>query len=443
MSSREAQGNSVISRSIIGTWFLVVLSVVSWRPDALFDGGLDVVVVAKALLALTALGCAALIYRRSPNRARVGVRSTILLVIVVGLSCLGALASGDVMPSLVLAVRILLLGATVFALASCGAPMDVLTALLIAMGILTLIGAVTGIPGFLAEGRLATGIPAMRPNELAGLAAPPLLGLAVTIARSGLTTRRATLLVTFSSILLATGSRTTLIVVVIAMVVGILLAWPVPHSTGIALILLAPVSYAVVAFTNIVSEVAIRGQDVEQLATLSSRTIAWDAVFSIPVDTWHKWIGAGLAVKTVEVDQRWWDVQVLDSSWISILSQAGIVGLIAVSVWVLLTVRDSLLSHDLRVLTFPLLVLLLLRSALENGLIESSVIFTLFFLTSLVLERGYRFPFEHARPPRNALVRAPLSHSSSTAAHAAPSPPTEAPFAGDGEIAPPTLTPTR
>lgn len=407
MRSRGIRGNSVISRSIIGTWFLVVLSVVSWRPDALFDGGFDAVVIAKALLALTALGCAVFIYQRSPVCARVGVRSTILLVIIVGLSCLGALASGDVMPSLVLAVRILLLGATVYVLASCAAPMDVLNALLIAMGILTLIGAVAGIPGFLAEGRLATGIPAMKPNELAGFAAPPLLGLAITIARSGLTASRAALLVVFASILLATGSRTTLVAVVIAMVVGTLLAWPVPHSTGIALILLVPISYALVAFTNIVSEVAIRGQDVDQLATLSSRTIAWDAVFSIPIDTWHKWIGAGLAVKTVEVDQRWWDVQVLDSSWISILSQAGIVGLIAVSLWVLLTLNDSLRSRELRVLTFPLLVLLLLRSALENGLIESSVIFTLFFLTSLVLERGYHFPFERDRPVRNALALAP------------------------------------
>ncbi|WP_341953218.1 O-antigen ligase family protein [Salinibacterium sp. TMP30] len=404
MSSRELHGTRAISRSIIGTWFLVVLSVVSWRPDALFTGGFDSVVVAKALLALIALGCALLIYQRSTTRARVGVRSTILLVIVVGLSCLGALASGDVMPSLVLAVRILLLAATVYVLASCAAPMQVLTALLIAMGILTIIGAVTGIPGFLADGRLATGIPAMKPNELAGLAAPPLLGLAITIARSGLTASRAALLLAFASILLATGSRTTLLVVVIAMVVGILLAWPVPHSTGIALILLAPVSYAVVAFTNVVSEVAIRGQDVDQLATLSSRTIAWDAVFSIPMATWHKWIGAGLAVKTVEVDQRWWDVQVLDSSWISLLSQTGIVGLVAVSVWVVFTLRDSLVSRELRALTFPLLVLLLLRSALENGLIESSVIFTLFFLTSLVVERGYQFPFEHQKTVRYSLA---------------------------------------
>lgn len=407
MVATEQRGRSTVSRSLIGTWLLVVLSVVSWRPDALFDGGFDVVVIAKALVAFTAFLCAVAIHSRARVHARVGVRSVILLFIVVGLSCVGALATDSAMPSLVLAVRIVLLAATVYVLASSAAPLEVLTSLFIAMGILTLIGAASGLPEFLSDGRLPSGIPAMKPNELAGLAAPPLLAIAIDIAQRGLTPRKSVLLVTFAAILLATGSRTTLIVVVIAMVLAVVLAWPVPHSTGIALILLVPVSYAMVAFTNVVSEVAIRGQDVSELATLSSRTIAWQAVFSIPMETWHKWIGVGLAAKTIEVDQRWWDVQVLDSSWISILSQAGILGLIAVGVWVLFTVRDSLKNRELRTLTLPLLVLLLVRSALENGLIESSVIFTLFFLTSLVLERGHRYPFEPDRSVRFALAVAP------------------------------------
>jgi len=403
----ERREPPAFSLSLVGTWFLAVLSVVSWRPDALFTGGVDVVVVAKALLALTALGCALLIYRRSTERARVGLRSTILLIVVVGVSVLGALANGDVMPSLVLALRILLLGATVYVLASSARPMQVLNSLFIAMGILAVIGAATGIPSVIAEGRLATGTPAMRPNELAGLAAPPLLALAISAARNGLTARTIVLLLVLTSILLATGSRTTLVVVVIAIVIGVVLAWPVPHSTGIVLILLAPVSYVLVAFTNVVSAVVIRGQSIEQLTTLSSRTIAWDAVLSIPIDTWHKWIGVGLAVKTIEVNQRWWEVQVLDSSWISILSQTGIVGLAAVGLWALFTLRDSLRSRDLRVLAFPLLVLLFLRSALENGLIESSVTFTLFFFTSVVLERGYRFPFEREKTVDYALAASP------------------------------------
>ncbi|EAR26055.1 hypothetical protein A20C1_09249 [marine actinobacterium PHSC20C1] len=415
MSAIGTRGGRRASRSLIGTWLLVVLSVVSWRPDTLFTGGLDAVVVAKAAVAFTAFICAVSIYSRARVRARVGVRTALLLLVVVGLSCVGALATSDFMPSAVLAIRLVLLAATVYVLASCASPTEVLTTLFIAMGILTLVGAVTGLPEFLSDGRLPSGVPAMKPNELAGLAAPPLLAVSIEIARTGLTSRKAALLLTFAAILLATGSRTTLIVVAIAMVLAVALAWPVPHSTGIALILLVPVTYATIAFTDVVSEVAIRGQDADQLITLSSRTIAWQAVFSVPMDTWHKWIGIGLAVKTVEVDQRWWDVQFLDSSWVSILSQAGIIGLIAVGIWVLFTLKDSLKSPDLRVLTLPLLTLLLLRSALENGLIESSAIFTLFFLISIVLERGHRFPFVHERAVHYPLAAAPLPNPPETA----------------------------
>jgi hypothetical protein len=390
---------------LVGTWFLVVLSVVSWRPDTLYAGGADPVVIAKALVALTAFLCALAIYHRYRMHARVGIRSLFFLVAIVAVSCLGAVAAGDPTPSLVLAVRIILVAATVYTLACTTTPLDVLRSLLIAMGILSLIGAVTGIPELLSQGRLASGIPAMRPNELAGLAAPPLVGLAIEVTRSGLRTRTAVLMLTFSAIVLATGSRTTLFVAVLAIILTIMLSWPLPHSAGIVLILLAPVAYTVAAFTDFVAQVAVRGQDLQQLATLSSRTIAWEAVLDIPMNTWHKWIGAGLAIKTVEVDQRWWETQVLDSSWVSVLSQAGIIGLVLVSVWVILTVVESARSDRLRNFTFPLLVLLLVRSVAENGLIESSVIFVLFFCISLLLEPGYRYPVNREKEVRYALVR--------------------------------------
>jgi hypothetical protein len=404
-SAAGRSGSSAASPALIGTWFLVVVSVVSWRPDTLFTGGVDPVVIGKALVAVAAFLCAFAIYKRNPVRGRVGIRSLSILLIVVATSCLGALAAGDPMPSLVLAARIALVAATVYVLACTAAPLEVLKALLIAMGILTVIGAVTGIPEFLAEGRLASGIPAMRPNELAGLAAPPLVGLAIDIARRGLRTGTTALMLGFSVILFATGSRTTLLVTVLAIVLAIMLSWPVPQSAGVALILLVPVTYVIVAFTDLVAQVAVRGQDLQQLATLSSRTIAWQAVLDIPMDTWQKWIGAGLAVKTVEVDQRWWETQVFDSSWVSVLSQTGILGLILVSLWVLLTVVESSRSSELRIFTLPLLTLLLFRSIAENGLIESSVIFVLFFCISLMLEPGHRYPVPRQKTVRYALVQ--------------------------------------
>ncbi|MHA6693435.1 O-antigen ligase family protein [Homoserinimonas sp. A520] len=391
---------------LVSTWFLLVLSVVSWRPDTLYAGGADPVVITKALVTLTAFLCALAIYHRYRMHARVGIRSFSFLIAIVAVSCLGALAAGDPVPSLVLAVRIILVAATVYTLTCTTTPLDLLRSLLIAMGILGLIGAVTGIPEFLSEGRLAGGIPAMRPNELAGLAAPPLVGLAIEVTRSGLRTHTAVLMLTFSVIVLATGSRTTLFVAVLAIILAIMLSWPLPHSAGIVLILLAPVIYTIVAFTDFVAQVAVRGQNLQELATLSSRTIAWQAVLDIPMDTWHKWIGAGLAVKTVEVDQRWWETQVLDSSWVSVLSQTGIIGLVLVFVWVFLTLVESARSPQLRNLTFPLLVLLLVRSVAENGLVESSVIFVLFFCISLLIEPGHRSPVQRQKLVRYPLVQA-------------------------------------
>ncbi|MHA6669455.1 O-antigen ligase family protein [Homoserinimonas sp. A447] len=405
-STASRTGTTPTLPILVSTWFLVVLSVVSWRPDTLYAGGADPVVIAKALVALTAFLFALAIYHRNRMRGRVGIRSLSFLIAIVAVSCLGALAAGDPVPSLVLAVRIILVAATVYTLSCTTTPLDLLRSLLIAMGILSIIGAVTGIPEFLAEGRLASGIPAMRPNELAGLAAPPLVGLAIEITRAGLRTHTAVLMLSFSVIVLATGSRTTLFVAVLAIVLTIMLSWPLPQSAGIVLILLAPVAYTIVAFTDLVAQVAVRGQNLQELATLSSRTIAWQAVLDIPMDTWHKWIGAGLAVKTVEVDERWWETQVLDSSWVSVLSQTGIIGLVLVFVWVFLTLVESGRSPQLRNLTFPLLVLLLVRSVAENGLVESSVIFVLFFCISLLLEPGHRSPVQRQKLVRYPLVQA-------------------------------------
>src|SRR5690606_13237130 len=101
----------------------------------------------------------------------------------------------------------------------------------------------------------------------------------------------------------------------------------------------------------------------------------------------------------------WWDVQPLDSSWVSVLSQAGIIGIALLVIWVLLTLRDAVRSGSMRVLAVPMLVLLLARSIVENGLIESSAIFLVFFLLSVTLEPGYRPPQPRERAVPYALAR--------------------------------------
>ncbi|MGI9821989.1 O-antigen ligase family protein [Agromyces sp. Marseille-Q5079] len=383
--------------AFFAVWVLLVVSVVSWRPGVLFTGGIDPVVIAKAAVGLTAFIGAVVVTRTVRRHGRVGARSLILLLIVVAVSSVGAIAAGDPTSSMVLSARIVLVTATVVVLVASGPPMLVLTTLLSALGAVALVAAVTGLPELVADGRLGGGIPDMQPNEVAGLAAPAAVALVVDLGRRGARLWNTAFFVVFAGIVFATGSRTTLIVVGIAVVLALLMAMPIPRSTAAGIIVLVPVAYVVLTFTDIVEQFAIRGQSAAELASLSSRTIAWTAVLEVPFETWAKWIGVGLAVKTVTVNQRWWDSQVLDSSWVSVLAQAGVIGIALVGLWVVATTLDSLRSDRmLRNLTLPLLVLIIARSTLENGLIESSAIFALFLTISLVLEPGSQYP----RPPR-------------------------------------------
>ncbi len=77
--------------------------------------------------------------------------------------------------------------------------------------------------------------------------------------------------------------------------------------------------------TDVLSSVLNRGGG-EQVATLSNRTIAWQAAFNLNRDVWQTWFGQGLAQKKISVPGQWWDTQLLDSSWISALVQGGYLG---------------------------------------------------------------------------------------------------------------------
>src|SRR5690606_27210656 len=129
-----------------------------------------------------------------------------------------------------------------------------------------------------------------------------------------------------------------------------------------------------------------RGQSYEEPVAVSSRTGAWEVGLATALDQWEKWIGIGLAAKLVPVQERWRDEQVLDSSWVSILAQAGLIGTVLLLAWVVMTSAESIRRRDLAALTTPLLAVILIRSITENGLIESSPTFVLFLTIALVLE---------------------------------------------------------
>lgn len=377
--------------SLFVVFLLVVVSVVPWRRGNIYAGGLDFVVVAKAVIAVIALGISALVYSRARPKGIVGVRTLSLLVAIVAVSSLGALAADDASAALVLSVRILIGAATVALLVSSAPPLMSLTTLLAAMGTMAVFAAVTGV--LLGEpGRLAGGLPEMAPNVLAGIAGPPLVAVSAHMARRGIRFWNSAAFLSMLVIVLATGSRTSLLVVLVGIVIVLMHSRRLPPSTMIATIASVPVFFALIAFTDTVSQALSRGQSLDELSTLSLRTVAWQAVLSTPFDSWDKWIGVGLAAKTVAVQERWRDVQVLDSSWVSIIAQAGIIGTVLLIIWAIMTFAESLRCRDLAILTTPLLAVLLIRSFTENGLIESSPTFLLFLVISLILEPATRYP---------------------------------------------------
>ncbi|GAA2749771.1 hypothetical protein [Amnibacterium kyonggiense] len=363
-----------------GVWLLVLASVVSWRKGVLYTGGVDPVVVAKAVLAVAALGAAVLLRRTSPSIRPVAMWPALLVSGVVGLSLVGALAEGGFVADAVLAVRIALLAATILLLVSVTAASELLATLLSAMALAGLVAAVTGIPTLLtSRGRLGGGVPPLEPNEVATLLLPPAIGLLFVVVRVGLRPLPAIGLVVLSGTVVATGSRTALLMLPVALLVVLLVERRLSAGTSAVLLLGALAAYVVLAFSSILSSVALRGEGVGKLLTLNSRTISWNVVLSTPTDSWAYWVGRGLTVKSVPVVGQYWDTQVFDSSWISSLAQDGVVGTLLLAAYALGTLLATRRLGAVRALGAALATTILIRSFVENGLLESSTTFLVFF----------------------------------------------------------------
>ncbi len=374
-------------------WLLVVASLLPWRQGVFYDGGADPVVLAKAACQLAALYFAGRALLRSRVRQPMGGGTLLLLGAIIGIACVGALAAGDAAAAWVLSARVVLLILTTSALIRTYPAGHVLRALLTVMGSIGLLSAASGIGGLMAGGRLAGVFPPLSPNAIAMLCALPALSClhSMVLGRTRLWT-----VVSFSVltlILLATGSRTSLAAMAVASIIVFLHVRRMKLSVAVWLIALTPVGFALVMYSTAVQDLAVR-DDGASITTLNSRTIAWAAVLNTPGDTWERWIGSGLAVKTVAVKGQYWEEQVLDSSWISMLAQAGVVGTVLLAILCLFVVVRSLRTRGLRSLTTPLLVFILTRSFLENGLIGDNVMFVVFLTIALAVERPPASP-EH------------------------------------------------
>lgn len=183
-------------------------------------------------------------------------------------------------------------------------------------------------------------------------------------------------------------------------------------------LVLLPVGDYLLLATNTVSALFSRGRD-QNVTTLSSRTIAWDAALQFDLSWWQQWFGGGLAMKRIPVVGQYWKVQVLDSSWISALVQGGLIGLALTVLWILTIVVASLRCDRLwRSLWLGLVAFLVSRSFLESGLFDSTTAFLLLMLVSIMSENVARragtpvtpkAARQTDRPPGTGRARIPVS----------------------------------
>lgn len=394
---RPARGasNADTSRSnpsrvgLVITWTLVVVSVLSWRTEAYYSGGLDAVVVAKALLSVVALARANSAWARATHRSSIGVRSLLVIGAYLTVTVLGGWASSALVSSGVLAVRVAILAATVALLVSAYRHLEVLRTLCVALVLVGLFTAATGASS-LAYGRLSGEVLPISPNQLAMMFGFPLIVLTWGMVHG----QRFRFDLLVSPLLLGliwlTGSRTGLAAVVLGLGLVLLSARRVPTAALVGVVAAAPLAVYFLSATGFVAGYFGRG-GTSNLSTLSSRTIAWRAAFDAPFEFWSTIFGRGLSAKTVGVSGTYWDTQVLDSSWVSAYVQGGIIGISLLAVWALLTLAATAgLPPQTRSLWLPLAAFALLWSTTASGLVDAYVLFVIMFLAAVCSEPASR-----------------------------------------------------
>ncbi|TFV90713.1 O-antigen ligase family protein [Blastococcus sp. CT_GayMR16] len=378
---------SRVSARLLIVGLCLVGSTVVWRQGTYFSGSVDPVVAAKGLLSLIGLAVAVGLAQSAPRRP-VGTGTLWFVGVFLLSSVFGAVTGGTLAASGPIVVRVAILTATVYFLLRAAPAADVIRALVRACAVVAVVATVTGVPT-LAEGRLGGGIPPLNPNELALLSGIVVLAAAWRILRGHATWPGSLTVLGFLVIIWLTGSRTSLIMVLLGLAVMTMYVRRPRVGLVVTLLCTAAVAVLVVATTGVVDTFVERGGD--GTSTLDSRLIAWRAAWGWAESAWQIAFGGGLSVKFIPVAGQWWNTQLLDSSWVSALVQAGWVGLLVALAWVLWIFRGLRLApREERMLFTGLAVFLVGRSLLESGLFDATPGFLLLVAISLQVEGGTR-----------------------------------------------------
>lgn len=384
---------------LVCIWVMLIFSVLPWRHGSFYSGTLDPVVAGKASLSLLCLAIAVFGWVSAGRRLSIGARSLALVFAYLASGLLGAWATGNLLASMVLTVRIVIVLLAVVLLIAANPIDKVLTTMCASMIGVSLLLGVTGARSLVAQGRLFGGLIPVNPNDIAVLLGPPALFLFWRLTQHRAHRWDLFWLGVCLGLTWLTGSRTGLAALAVALVVVVLTTSRVPvwvHVVGTAAV---PVIFWLITSTAVFSSFFVRG-DAQSVLTLSNRTLAWSAAFSAPRTFWDRWFGGGLALKKISVTGQFWETQVVDSSWVSAFVQAGTLGMLLLVVLMLLTLGAvARCRQPERAFWFAVAVYCLVRSITSSGLVDAGPLFLVFMVVALATERGSRDFCGLAPPP--------------------------------------------
>jgi hypothetical protein len=184
-----------------------------------------------------------------------------------------------------------------------------------------------------------------------------------------------------------TGSRTGLVGLLTVLTMLLIFAPRVPPRVVAGVAAAVTVVVFVAALTPLVAAFAGRG-DIKGVTTLNSRTVAWRAALDYADTPSVQLFGSGLALKQIPVTALYRNEQILDSSWVSALIQAGYVGSTILLFFVLATLlRAFRLPHPERLLIGGLALQVTVLGVLESGMFDTAPAFIIFFTMALFAHR--------------------------------------------------------
>jgi O-antigen ligase len=379
---------------VAAAMLLLLISVMPWRWEQYYSGQLDWVVLTKAGLLLAAV----LVVLRAKSSVTHSGRSIntvvasafLLVALYLGVSVVGAFLFGNFKSSVQLSVRTLVVGFVVLVCIELVEPVVAIRTLSLVLAAAAIWCGVTGgMDSDVYPARLIGHYPPTTPNEVAFLAAVPIIYFVWRTVNVDTSFVRLLAVIPLGVIIALSQSRTT--GASVAVLVLFLIIRGTRHGRLRLSMITAAVIYLLfsVTFTDAIQYFGTRG-GTSSIESAGSRMVAWNAVLNMDRSPMQTVLGEGLAGKSIAVTGRpgvelgTWTPQIFDSSWFSAFVQAGLIGVVLLIALVVYAATQALRNaRPANDLLFALVVFVVFRSVFESGLLDASMSFLAFMVVSM------------------------------------------------------------